>query len=114
LPLISQAWQNIDFLQPLPLLMRTVSCVLGEWKERTRKAVAKDPGTAGIETLAPNVLGVALRADACDPIASRAAVRALLASEAGRAARAAVAQQRRPKAPRVFRICIRNLAMPNV
>jgi hypothetical protein len=69
--------------------------VLGEWKERTRKLAAKDPDTPGIETLAPNVLGVALRADACDPIASRTAVRALLASEAGRAARAAVAQQRR-------------------
>ena len=35
--------------------------------------------------------------------------RALLASEAGRAARAAVAQQRSEKAPRVFRICIRTL-----
>jgi hypothetical protein len=112
--LIALAWRNIDFLQPLPLLMRKVSCVLGEWKERTRKIAAKDPDTTSIETLAPNVLRAALRADACDRIASRTTARALLASEAGRAARAAVAQQRRAKAPRAFRICIRTLAMPNV
>ena len=58
---------------------------------------------------APLASGRAARADACEQTTSRTAVRALLASEAGRAARSAVAQQRNAKAPRVFRICIRDL-----
>jgi len=107
LPPNGQALQNIDFLQPLALLTRTVSCVRGEWKERTRKVAA--PDLTCVDLLVSIVLGCASHADACEWIASRTSVRALLASEAGRAARAAVAQQRSEKAPRVFRICIRTL-----
>ena len=92
LQLNEQALQNIDFLQPATLLTRTVSCVLGEWKERTRKVAA--PDTTCIEPLVPIVLGFALHAGARRWFASRDSVRALLASEAGRAARVAVAQQR--------------------
>jgi len=106
------ALPNIEFLRRPALLTRTVTCVLGEWKERTRKVAALD--RTCFESLVPIVLGSAPRADACERPASRASARALLASEAGRAASAAVAQQCNAKAPRAFRICIRNPAMPNV
>jgi len=73
-------------------LARAVSCVIGEWGERTRKVPA--PDTTCIELLASIVLDRASNSAACNGLASRTSVRALLASEAGRAARAAVAKQR--------------------
>ena len=86
------ALPNIEFLRRPALLTRTVTCVLGEWKERTRKVAALD--RTCFESLVPIVLGFALHAGARRWFASRDSVRALLASEAGRAARVAVAQQR--------------------
>jgi len=59
-------------------------------KNVPKKAAAPDPTC--IATSAPLVSGFELGTDARDWVASRTSVRALLASEAGRAARAAVAQ----------------------
>jgi hypothetical protein len=82
---------NVLFLEPLERPMRTTSSALRDWKERTQQVTALD--TTCDETFLPIVLCFALRAGAGERPASNASVRALLASEAGRAARAAVAQQ---------------------
>ena len=79
------------FWEPLARLTRTTSSAPRDWKERTSKVAA--PAPTCIETSAPMASGFDLRTDACKWFASTASVRALLASEAGRAARADVAQR---------------------
>ena len=106
----NSAVPNIELLRPVARLTRRKSSALRELKNLLKQASLKTKDLS--QTLSPRSLSGEKPANACEEIASRASVRALLASEAGRAARAVVAQQRNAKAPRVF--CIRNLAMPNV
>ena len=108
---LSSALPSTRFWEPFARPAKTTFSALRDWKERTQKVAA--PDTTCDEPFFPIVLCFALRADAGKRLASRASVRALLASEAGRAARAAVAQQRNANAPRLPCICIRTLAMPN-
>ena len=88
---LSSALPSTRFWEPFARPAKTTFSALRDWKERTQKVAA--PDTTCIKTSAPMTSGFELRTDACERFASRTLVRALLASEAGRAARAAVAQQ---------------------
>jgi len=109
---LSSALPSTRFWEPFARPAKTTFSALRDWKERTQKVAAPPPTC--IETSAPMASGFDLRTDACKWFASTASVRALLASEARRAACAAVAQQCNEQAPRLPCICIRTLAMPNV
>ena len=89
---LSSTLPSTRFWEPLARLTRTAFSALRDWKERTQKVAA--PDLTCDEPFLPIVLCFALHAGAGERLASKASVRALLASEAGRAARTAVTQQR--------------------